>query len=461
MAARSPRRQRTEADPAGVGIAYISGADRILPDCVPPPSSTLVIGKIIILFQCIDPMSGDFARPVTFKWHETCVACFYRYGVARLGQSEGSVEQGAFTETLGVIYDTAVAPERWPELLQRLGRDFRCHFAGMVASNADRSVFDGMAVGVDREVHQAFLRRHHQNSALRLAAPPKLTGEVIDSEAIMPRAAFERTEIYQDFFRPHDMGIGLRLTLWQGEAGAHTMSLVRSWKAGSFDGSEHFLANHLMPHLQRAAAVARHMRAADLLTRSAHAVLDAVQQPVLLLGRDGQLIHANASAEALLRAADGLTVLRCLLKGAAPAATRALEALVAAAAARPGIGGTIRLQRPSGRAPLVVMAMPMRGLDDFALEAHPAVLVCISDPTQRPEIDPRLLMELFGLTPAEATLAQQLLAGHELKTIAGTNRRNVSAVRSVLTRLMAKTETSAQSELVRMLDRMPRIKRDG
>src|SRR5271154_5972267 len=114
----------------------------------------------------------------------------------------GLVDEDAFTETLGVIYDTAVTPGRWPNLLQRLGQDFRCHFTGMVASNADRSVFEGMAVGVERKAHQTFLRRHHQNSPLRLAAPPQLTGEVIDSESIIPRAIFERTEIYQDFFRP-------------------------------------------------------------------------------------------------------------------------------------------------------------------------------------------------------------------------------------------------------------------
>jgi DNA-binding CsgD family transcriptional regulator len=144
------------------------------------------------------------------------------------------------------------------------------------------------------------------------------------------------------------------------------------------------------------------------------------------------------------------------LKGATAAATRALETLVAGAAATPGVSGTIRLQRPSGRAPLVVIAMPMRGLDDFALEEHPGVLVCVSDPTRQPEVEPRLLSELFGLTPAEVALAQQLLAGRELKVIAAANGRDVSTVRKLLARLMAKTETHLQSDLLRLLDRIPR-----
>jgi DNA-binding CsgD family transcriptional regulator len=193
------------------------------------------------------------------------------------------------------------------------------------------------------------------------------------------------------------------------------------------------------------------------MMHSAHAALDAVQQPVLLLAADGRLIHANASAERLLKATDGLIATRHGLQGATMAATRALEGLVAAAAARPGTSGVIRLQRPSGRAPLVMIAMPMRGRGDFVLEEHPAVLVCLSDPTRHPEVEPRLLMELFGLNAAEAGLAQQLLAGHQLKVIAAATGRNVNTVRNLLVRLMAKTETSLQSDLVRLLDRMPRI----
>ena len=63
---------------------------------------------------------------------------------------------------------------------------------------------------------------------------------------------------------------------------------------------------------------------------------------------------------------------------------------------------------------------------------------------------------LFGLTPGEAALVGDLLAGHELRDIAERSGRSVHTVRSLLGRLMAKTETHRQSDLIRLLSQLPR-----
>ena len=115
----------------------------------------------------------------------------------------------------------------------------------------------------------------------------------------------------------------------------------------------------------------------------------------------------------------------------------------------------MRLPRASGKPALALLAIPMRGLDDFMLAGRPAILVCVSDPAQQREARPAMLMTLFGLTRAEAALATRLLAGEELSTIAAATGRSIATVRNLLARLMAKTETRRQTDLVRMLDRLP------
>ncbi len=78
----------------------------------------------------------------------------------------------ALAATIDAIYDVATAPEHWPALLRRIGDDLGCHFGGMVATNRDRSRYTGLAVGVERAAHQAFLRRFHQaNLICRRTAP--------------------------------------------------------------------------------------------------------------------------------------------------------------------------------------------------------------------------------------------------------------------------------------------------
>jgi hypothetical protein len=138
-------------------------------------------------------------------------------------------------------------------------------------------------------------------------------------------------------------------------------------------------------------------------------------------------------------------------------ATRALEALIGAAARSPGKGGTLRLSRPSGKPPLALVVIPIRCTNEFFFFAdRPASMLRLSDLTDRETIDAAVLTELFGLARAEAGLASALLAGLELPAIAASGR-SIHTLRNLLARVMAKTETSRQSELVGLLGRLPRI----
>jgi DNA-binding CsgD family transcriptional regulator len=88
---------------------------------------------------------------------------------------------------------------------------------------------------------------------------------------------------------------------------------------------------------------------------------------------------------------------------------------------------------------------------------HPAVLLQVADPSARANPQRALLVEAFGLTPAEADLATDLLAGLSVREIAAASERSVATVRTHLASLLAKTGTARQSELVRLLMRLPRM----
>ncbi len=85
----------------------------------------------------------------------------------------------------------------------------------------------------------------------------------------------------------------------------------------------------------------------------------------------------------------------------------------------------------------------------------PAALVCITDPNAEHKPPQAQLAALFGLTQAESALAGGLLSGLELREIAEQSGRSIHTVRSQLATLMAKTDTGRQSELVRLLSRLP------
>ena len=68
-----------------------------------------------------------------------------------------------------------------------------------------------------------------------------------------------------------------------------------------------------------------------------------------------------------------------------------------------------------------------------------------------------LLQQLYGLTPAEARVAQAMLQGHGLDATAKILDIQRTTARTHLYRLFEKTGTHRQSELVRLLAGVPAL----
>ncbi len=99
--------------------------------------------------------------------------------------------------------------------------------------------------------------------------------------------------------------------------------------------------------------------------------------------------------------------------------------------------------------------MPFRADIDWPRPRGRAVLVFITDPAGVTAPPPRQMMKLYGLTGAEAALAADLLVGLEPREIAERRGRSLNTVRTQLAGLMAKTNVNRQTDLVRLLARMP------
>jgi hypothetical protein len=128
--------------------------------------------------------------------------------------------------------------------------------------------------------------------------------------------------------------------------------------------------------------------------------------------------HVNRAAESLLRAGDGLSLLKQRLAISDQRAAQRLERLTreaaqCAAGSDPHRGGgSLLVPRHRGRRPLLltVVPLPARSAVHF-WRAEPAVAIFVADPEARPRDLTERFAQLFGLTPAEARLAVRLAAG--------------------------------------------------
>lgn len=359
---------------------------------------------------------------------------------------------------IGLLYDAAAAPELWPTALEALGDVLGgCALVMSILSPREGVKF-AQTVRIDPEYGALIERRFAtpQTNPL-VAAMPRLPPAVpVAREAILPDRDYLGGELYNEVFRPQRLAHAAAACLLRTPDHTAPLGIVRQGGSERPDRHDLALLGRLLPHLQR--SVQLHLRLGSLQARwrAAEEVLDHLPFGVILVDRAGKVLCLNRAAEAVIAAADGLTVKEGVLVAATAEDTRALGKLVAeAAASRAGIamspGGAMSLSRPSMSTPLPVLVAPLRGQWALLAEQRAAAAVFVSDPERRATLPGRQLVELFGLTPAEAQLAVALLAGKRLGQIAADRGVRLPTVRNQLRAVLAKTGTGRQAELVRLL----------
>ena len=78
-------------------------------------------------------------------------------------------------------------------------------------------------------------------------------------------------------------------------------------------------------------------------------------------------------------------------------------------------------------------------------------LLFVSDPEQKVEAVESFLREIYGLTVAEVNVAQVLASGNSLNEACELLGIKPNTARTHLKRIFSKTETSRQSELIKLI----------
>jgi DNA-binding CsgD family transcriptional regulator len=172
----------------------------------------------------------------------------------------------------------------------------------------------------------------------------------------------------------------------------------------------------------------------------------------------------NRAAEKMATANDGLLLQGGRLEAANFEEATALARCIAEAVRTAGRrnvrgGGSICISRPSGRRPFAVLVAPMSPETALAAEYQlPAALILITDLDRRPEVLGRRLVELFGLTAAEACLAVALVAGKRLEDIAEERGVRMPTLRTQMRAILDKTGTDRQADLMRLIVGLPAVR---
>jgi DNA-binding CsgD family transcriptional regulator len=370
------------------------------------------------------------------------------------------LSHAGLSDLLGRIYEAALDPTAWEAFLLA---SLPC----MSAISANFLMVDrrspvslvGATVGADAATQKAYDSYFADRNVLVQAAAGRgliHSGSIVVGDEVLPRADFERSEYYQDFLRERDFFTIIGGATYQTESRAGLISFQRPRAAGPVTEDEVGNLQLLLPHLQRAQDIHRHLAETKLHDQIQSTVLDRLEVGVVLFDPGASVLLVNRAAERIFEGRDGLTLGREGPRAEVPDENARLAALVSSAL-RTGngsgseAGGAMIVSRRSGRRGFQILVTPLAL--PAARPGHPsaAAALFVSDPERSVGGIDEVLRGYYGLTPAEARLAALLMDGRSLEEAAEQLELSRHTVRSQVKRIFSKTETRRQSELVRLL----------
>jgi DNA-binding CsgD family transcriptional regulator/PAS domain-containing protein len=285
-------------------------------------------------------------------------------------------------------------------------------------------------------------------------------GSVRYAHRALSDASLEKTEFYNDFFRRHDMHYSMGLKVPLGEQPAAYITCQRPKSSGPFSEREGVVYETLLPHLQRALMLHLQLVQTQSQVLGLETEIDSLGHAVFGLDRRGRMILSNRQAESITQVGDAIRLLSGeMLVSVFPEQNQRLQACLSSAiAVGAGIGassgGSLLLNRKSGKEPLRVSAIPFLSPLPGS-SAQLTALVFVSDPASQPLSRGATLRALYALTPAEARIADLLLQGLETRDVANGMGLTLETARFHVKRVLAKTGTKRQTELMRLMLSLP------
>lgn len=357
---------------------------------------------------------------------------------------------------VGLIYEAALgADDCWIAFLRGLRDATRGCQAALFIQGFDGRPSRMLSLG-DPELDRAYGEHYGAvNPWFTQGAHLVRPGAVVTSEWYPPED-LRRSEFYAGWLKPQGMFYAINGFVFDGPGCAGNLAVAKAWAKDGPGTDDVRLFETLMPHLQRAVEVQRRM-AVPAHGTAAAAAFEMLPVAVLFLDAHRRVTYANSRASAIIAKRHALRLARgSELRVASGSQDAVFQRMLtnAIATATTGIGrpgGTLSVRSEDGSARLALTICPVRTkLLAFEGETVGAV-VMIHDPSTRACPNRRSLREIFGLTEREAELASRLATGKKLADVAREMGIGREAAHTHLSRVLEKTDTHRQPELLRVL----------
>jgi DNA-binding CsgD family transcriptional regulator len=348
------------------------------------------------------------------------------------------------------LYEAAIVPELWPDVLTKLGDVSNSAGAALRCIN-ERGVHFTSSPVLDnimtRFVNEGWDNRNSRRGnvmAKGLVGVPRFVNE---DDYLAPGEA-ETDPMINELFRSEGFGwaAGFIQDLPHGDL--VVLNLEQYYERGPIRGDALERLNTIYPHLARASVIAG--RADFARVRSAIETLSALGLPAAALTPNMRVVLANDGFAAAThvwttRGGDRIGLHDPVADGLLAGSIQNLDA--------PGAPRSIPVRAAAGGAlTAIVQVAPIRRAAHDIFGSTAAIVV-LSEPRQG-TLAPTLIHSLFDVTPAELAVARGIAAGRTVTQLAQFSGRSVNTIRNQLQSVMTKMGCSRQVELALLMQQL-------
>jgi DNA-binding CsgD family transcriptional regulator len=350
-------------------------------------------------------------------------------------------------DLVGRIYEAAVLPEMWSDVLSGIGDEIGQGGCTLITVDGECQQWVSSR-GIEDVVTEYFASGWaERNDRIERTLQNRTFGCVRDVD-LWSREDIEKLAVVREFLRPRGLGWGAAILNELPNGEFLMLSVERSWDAGPVPDRAVELLHGLQPHLMRSALLSAKLRFER--AKAAVETFGLISVPAALVRANGRVLAANdlfAGIGAPLRIGRD-----DLLKVASPGASDLLDAALRGLRAADGSRSPFSIAVPAAgeERPLVLHVLPAEGQTRDLFGSASALLLVTRVEAPGP-LPGTLLQALFDLTPAEARVAKALLAGDATDEIAQSLGVRRETVRNQVKSILRKTGMQRRGDLARFV----------
>ena len=373
-----------------------------------------------------------------------------------MSTGEAADEAEQLSQVIGHIYDAALDPDRWLDVLARAAAF--CNTATATIGSFDfvqQKANITKHWGYDPHYFQLLVDKYMKIDPLRSVAWLPSVGDVVANGDLMPYEEYMASAIGQ-WGRPQGYVDGAQVVLDKTSTAIALFHVIRHERAGRVDDTLRRRMGLLAPHLRRAVLIGKVVDLHKVEAAALADTLDGIAAGMFLLDADARIVHTNARGRAMLEGRDVFRDPDGKLSATDLQADQSLRDVVTAASGGDAVLGargiTIPLAGRSGER-YVAHVLPLTsGARRQAGTSYSAVAAAFVREAALPSLSPvEALVDLYRLTPAELRVMMAIVEIGGVPDVAPALGISEATVKTHLQRVFEKTGTNRQADLVKLV----------